>query len=92
MKANLNGYNTVTTARQIIIGDALRGTDESKRGQERRIRKSENRLAIMDADVFISPAHFWAGHEMTALAAPSRILAYSSQRGKMNSIRRANRR
>ena len=26
--ANLNGYNTVTTGCQIIIGDGLRGTDE----------------------------------------------------------------
>lgn len=26
--ANLNGFNTITTGCQIIIGDGLRGTDE----------------------------------------------------------------
>ena len=26
--ANMNGFNTVTTGCQIIIGDGLRGTDE----------------------------------------------------------------
>ena len=29
--ANLNGFNTITTGCQIIIGDGLRGTDVYKR-------------------------------------------------------------
>lgn len=64
--ANLNGYNTVTTGCQIIIGDGLRGTDEVevpvKNGEY--VEKAKIGRAIMDADVFISLAHF-KGHEMT---------------------------
>ena len=53
--ANLNGFNTVTTGCQIIIGDGLRGTDEVEvpvaNGEY-----CETALigrAIMDADIFI---------------------------------------
>ena len=64
--ANLNGYNTVTTGCQIIIGDGLRGTDEVevpvKNGEY--VEKAKIGRAIMDADVFISLVHF-KGHEMT---------------------------
>ena len=64
--ANLNGFNTVTTGCQIIIGDGLRGTDEVEvpvpNGEY-----CETALigrAVMDADIFISLTHF-KGHEMT---------------------------
>lgn len=64
--ANLNGYNTITTGCQIIIGDGLRGTDEVeipvKNGEY--VQNAKIGRAIMDADVFISLAHF-KGHEMT---------------------------
>ena len=64
--ANLNGFNPTTTGCQIIIGDGLRGTDEVevpvKNGVY--VEKAKIGRAIMDADVFISLAHF-KGHEMT---------------------------
>ena len=54
--ANLNGFNTVTTGCQIIIGDGLRGTDEVEvpvvNGEYCKTAKIGR--AIMDADVFIS--------------------------------------
>ena len=64
--ANFNGFNTVTTGCQIIIGDGLRGTDDVevpvKNGEY--IEKAKIGRAIMDADVFISLSHF-KGHEAT---------------------------
>ena len=62
--ANLNGFNTVTTGCQIIIGDGLRGTDDIivpvPNGEY--IKEAYIGRAIMDADVFISLNHF-KGHE-----------------------------
>ena len=62
--ANLNGFNTVTTGCQIIIGDGLRGTDDIivpvPNGEY--IKEAYIGRAIMDADVFISLTHF-KGHE-----------------------------
>ena len=62
----MNGFNTITTGCQIIIGDGLRGTDEVEvpvvNGEY-----CETALighAIMDADIFISLTHF-KGHEAT---------------------------
>ena len=58
--ANLNGFNPTTTGCQIIIADGLRGTDETevpvKNGVY--VEKAKIGRAIMDADVFISLAHF----------------------------------
>ena len=54
--ANINGFNTVTTGCQIIIGDGLRGTDDVEvpvvNGEYCKTAKIGR--AIMDADVFIS--------------------------------------
>ena len=64
--AALNGYNPITTGCQVLIGDGLRGTDEVEvpvPGGEY-IKKAKIGRAIMDADVFISLAHF-KGHEST---------------------------
>lgn len=62
--ANLNGFNTITTEFQIIIGDGLRGTDDIivpvPNGEY--IKEAYIGRAIMDADVFISLTHF-KGHE-----------------------------
>ena len=62
--ANLNGFNTITTGCQIIIGDGLRGTDDIivpvPNGEY--IKEAYIGRAIMDADVFISLTHF-KGHE-----------------------------
>ena len=84
--ANLNGYNTVTTGCQIIIGDGLRGTDEVevpvKNGEY--VEKAKIGRAIMDADVFISLAHF-KGHEMTGFGGAIKNLGMGcgSRAGKM---------
>ena len=84
--ANLNGYNTVTTGCQIIIGDGLRGTDEVevpvKNGEY--VEKAKIGRAIMDADVFISLAHF-KGHEMTGFGGAIKNIGVGcgSRAGKM---------
>ena len=58
--ANFNGFNTITTGCQIIIGDGLRGTDEVevpvKNGEFCKTAKIGK--AIMEADIVISLAHF----------------------------------
>ena len=62
--ANLNGFNTVTTGCQIIIGDGLKGSDEVEVpvvGGEY-VKNAKIGRAVMDADVFISLTHF-KGHE-----------------------------
>ena len=64
--ANLNGFNTITTGCQIIIGDGLRGTDDVEVPVENAEYCPTARIgrAVMDADVFISLTHF-KGHEAT---------------------------
>ena len=61
--ANMNGFNTVTTGCQIIIGDGLRGTDDIlvpvPNGEY--CKEAYIGRAIMDADIFISLTHF-KGH------------------------------
>ena len=83
--ANLNGFNT-TTGCQIIIGDGLRGTDDVevpvKNGEY--IKKAKIGRAIMDADVFISLAHF-KGHEATGFGGAIKNIGMGcgSRAGKM---------
>ena len=64
--ANLNGFNSISTGCQIIIGDGLRGTDEVEvpvvNGEYCQTALIGH--AIMDADIFISLSHF-KGHEAT---------------------------
>ena len=64
--ANINGFNTISTGCQIIIGDGLRGTDEVEvpvvNGEYCKTALIGH--AIMDADIFISLSHF-KGHETT---------------------------
>ncbi len=84
--ANLNGFNTVTTGCQIIIGDGLRGTDEVevpvKNGQY--VKTAKIGRAVMDADIVISLAHF-KGHEMTGFGGAVKNLGMGcgSRAGKM---------
>lgn len=84
--ANFNGFNTVTTGCQIIIGDGLRGTDDVevpvKNGEY--IEKAKIGRAIMDADVFISLAHF-KGHEATGFGGAIKNIGMGcgSRAGKM---------
>ena len=84
--ANLNGFNTVTTGCQIIIGDGLKGTDEV----EVPVPKGEYcktaliGRAVMDADVFISLSHF-KGHEATGFGGAIKNIGMGcgSRAGKM---------
>jgi uncharacterized Fe-S center protein len=84
--ANLNGYNTVTTGCQIIIADGLRGTDEVEvpvtNGQY--VQKAKIGRAVMDADIFISLAHF-KGHEATGFGGALKNIGMGcgSRAGKM---------
>ena len=85
--ANLNGFNTITTGCQIIIGDGLRGTDEIEvpvvNGEYCKTAKIGR--AIMDADVFISLTHF-KGHESTGFGGAIKNLAMgcAPQAGKID--------
>ena len=84
--ANLNGFNPTTTGCQIIIGDGVKGTDEV----EVPIRNAEVLTtakigrAVMDADVFISFAHF-KGHESTGFGGAIKNIGMGcgSRAGKM---------
>ncbi|WP_317302228.1 DUF362 domain-containing protein [Acidaminococcus timonensis] len=84
--AALNGYNPTTTGCQILIGDGLKGTDEVKvpvpNGEY--IRNAKIGRAVMDADVFISMAHF-KGHEATGFGGALKNIGMGcgSRAGKM---------
>lgn len=84
--ANINGFNHLTAGCQIIIADGLRGTDEAevpvKNGEY--VKTAKIGRAIMDADVFISLAHF-KGHEMTGFGGAIKNIGMGcgSRAGKM---------
>ena len=84
--ANLNGFNPTTTGCQIIIADGLRGTDEAEVAVKNGVyvEKAKIGRAIMDADVFISLAHF-KGHEMTGFGGALKNIGMGcgSRAGKM---------
>ena len=84
--ANINGFNTITTGCQIIIGDGLKGTDDiavpvpnGEYCKEARIGR-----AVMDADIFISLTHF-KGHEETGFGGTIKNIGMGcgSRAGKM---------
>lgn len=85
--ANLNGFNTITTGCQIIIGDGLRGTDDISvpvaNGEY--VKDAMIGRAVMDADVFISVSHF-KGHEMTGFGGAIKNIGMGcgSRAGKMD--------
>ena len=85
--ANLNGFNTVTTGCQIIIGDGLRGTDDVEvpvvNGEYCKTAKIGR--AVMDADIFISLTHF-KGHEATGFGGAIKNIGMGcgSRAGKMD--------
>lgn len=85
--ANLNGFNTVTTGCQIIIGDGLRGTDDIAVPVENGEYCTEAYIgrAVMDADIFISLTHF-KGHEMTGFGGAIKNIGMGcgSRAGKMH--------
>ena len=84
--ANLNGFNPISTGCQIIIADGLKGTDDIEvpvRGGEY-VETAKIGRAIMDADVFISLAHF-KGHEATGFGGALKNIGMGcgSRAGKM---------
>ena len=87
--ANLNGFNTITTGCQIIIGDGLRGTDEVEvpvvNGEYCKTALIGH--AIMDADIFISLSHF-KGHEATGFGGALKNIGMGcgSRAGKMQPL------
>ena len=84
--ANLNGFNSISTGCQIIIGDGLRGTDEVEvpvvNGEYCQTALIGH--AIMDADIFISLSHF-KGHEATGFGGALKNIGMGcgSRAGKM---------
>lgn len=84
--ANINGFNTITTGCQIIIGDGLRGTDDItvpvRNGEY--CKEAYIGHAVMDADIFISLTHF-KGHESTGFGGAIKNIGMGcgSRAGKM---------
>ena len=85
--AGLNGFNTMTTGCQIIIGDGLRGTDDIavpvRNGEL--IKEAYIGRAVMDADIVISLNHF-KGHELAGFGGAIKNLGMgcASRAGKMD--------
>lgn len=83
---NINGFNTITTGCQIIIGDGLRGTDDItvpvRNGEY--CKEAYIGRAVMDADIFISLTHF-KGHESTGFGGAIKNIGMGcgSRAGKM---------
>lgn len=84
--ANINGFNTITTGCQIIIGDGLRGTDDItvpvRNGEY--CKEAYIGRAVMDSDIFISLTHF-KGHESTGFGGAIKNIGMGcgSRAGKM---------
>lgn len=85
--ANINGFNTITTGCQIIIGDGLRGTNDItvpvRNGEY--CKEAYIGRAVMDADIFISLTHF-KGHESTGFGGAIKNIGMGcgSRAGKMH--------
>lgn len=81
-----NGFSPFSTGCQIIIGDGLKGTDETyvpvKDGEL--VKEAKIGTAIMDADIFISLNHF-KGHEATGFGGALKNIGMGcgSRAGKM---------
>ena len=84
--AYLNGFTPYTTGCHVIIADGLKGGDETlvpvPHGEY--VKQAKIGRAIMDADVFISLAHF-KGHEMTGFGGALKNIGMGcgSRAGKM---------
>lgn len=62
--AYVNGFSPLQTGCHVLIGDGLKGTDETLVPIDGEyVKEAKIGHAIMDADVFISLTHF-KGHEM----------------------------
>lgn len=84
--AYLNGFTPFSTGCHVIIADGLKGTDEALVPVEGGEYVTEAKIgrAIMDADIFISLAHF-KGHELTGFGGTFKNIGMGcgSRAGKM---------
>jgi len=84
--AELNGFNSVTTGCQTLIGDGLKGTDDLEVPIKNGVyfKKAKIGRTIVDADVIISLNHFKC-HELTGVGGALKNLGMgcASRRGKM---------
>ena len=84
--AYVNGFTPYSTGCHIIIADGLKGNDEVAVPVEggEYVKEAKIGRAIMDADVFISLAHF-KGHEMTGFGGAIKNIGMGcgSRAGKM---------
>jgi hypothetical protein len=84
--AELNGFNSVTTGCQAIIGDGLKGSDDVELPIEGGIYCKTAKIgrAVADADIIITLNHF-KGHEITGIGGAVKNLGMgcASRRGKM---------
>lgn len=83
--AYVNGFSPLQTGCHVIIGDGLKGTDETLvpiNGEY--VKEAKIGHAIMDADVFISLSHF-KGHEMAGFGGALKNIGMGcgSRAGKM---------
>ena len=83
--AYVNGFSPYQTGCHVIIGDGLKGTDETLvpiNGEY--VKEAKIGHAIMDADVFISLTHF-KGHEMAGFGGALKNIGMGcgSRAGKM---------
>ena len=81
-----NGFSPFSTGCHVIIADGLKGTDEVEvpvQGGEY-VKSAKIGRAVMDADVFISLAHF-KGHESTGFGGAIKTVGMGcgSRAGKM---------
>ena len=80
-----NGFNPYNTGCHVIIGDGLKGTDETLVPIDGEyVKEAKIGRAVMDADVFISLTHF-KGHEGTGFGGAIKNIGMGcgSRAGKM---------
>lgn len=80
-----NGFSPFSTGCHVIIGDGLKGTDETLVPVDGEyVKEAKIGTAIMDADIFISLNHF-KGHEMTGFGGALKNIGMGcgSRAGKM---------
>ena len=83
--AYLNGFSPIQTGCHVIIGDGLKGTDETLVPiNQQYVKNAKIGHAVMDADVFISLTHF-KGHEMAGFGGAIKNIGMGcgSRAGKM---------
>ena len=83
--AEMNGFNSITTGCQIIIGDGLKGTDDVEISVDKGyVKTAKIGREVADADAIISLNHF-KGHELTGFGGALKNLGMgcASRRGKM---------